>query len=77
MSPKFIDGCFGGFILIINSVIMKPHEYQWLSDAFSLNASLNTNSCKNKEETVKKLKSHLFDLKDLSSDLDSLIDEIN
>ena len=54
----------------------KQHEYQWLSDAFALNASLHAGTYGNAEEVSNKLKSHLSDLKDLMSDIDSLIDEI-
>ena len=54
----------------------KRHEYQWLSEAFSLNSSLYTGNCANPLATAKKLRSHLDDLKDLMSDIDSLIDDI-
>ena len=55
--------------------IPEKHEYDWLSEAFSLNSELYI-GCDNSKEIAEKLNKHLFDLKDLRSDLDSLIDDI-
>ena len=54
----------------------KVHEYQWLCEAFSLNTSLHLGSIEKPKEAAEKLKSHLYDLKDLRDDLESMIDEI-
>lgn len=53
------------------------NEYKWLSRAFYLNTSLHTNSCEDADKTAKELKSYLDDLKDLMSDIDSMIDDIS
>ena len=53
----------------------EKHEYDWLVEAFKLNAQLNV-GCDNSKEVAEKLKTHLFDLKDLMSSIDSLIDDI-
>ncbi len=53
----------------------KKHEYDWLVEAFKLNAQLYI-GCENSKEVSEKLKTHLYDLKDLMSSIDSLIDDI-
>lgn len=58
-----------------NKEKIKEHEYEWLSKAFALNSSLYTNSCDNRKTAIE-LKTYLDDLKDLMSDIDSLIDDI-
>ena len=53
----------------------NKHEYDWLVEAFKLNAQLYI-GCDNSKEVSEKLKTHLYDLKDLMSSIESLIDDI-
>jgi hypothetical protein len=53
----------------------EKHPYDFLVKAFQLNTQLHI-GCENSEEVDKELKTHLYDLKDLLSDLESLIDDI-